>query len=155
MKLVATLLLVLVAGVATAGEAAVRVTGIYSNLRYGEESGDLTGWEILVTPRESGGYNATIQLAEGGAPMIMVGTLVVSGAKVALTIPPGQLLAGTVLPDRDERKHHKEILYRPAFHRGRYDDRAVERQHRHYPRVDLCGLPAQQWHRTAVPGLRR
>lgn len=94
MKLVATFLLVLVASVATAGEAVLRVTGIYSNLRYGEESGDLTGWEILVTPRESGGYNASIQLAEGGAPMIMVGTLVVNGAKVVLTIPPGQLLAG-------------------------------------------------------------
>lgn len=94
MKLVAALLLVLVAGVTTAGESTLPVTGIYSNLRYGEESGDLAGWEILVTPRESGGYNATIQLAEGGAPMIMVGTLVVNGSRVVLTIPPGQLLAG-------------------------------------------------------------
>ncbi len=85
----------LVAGVAASGEAALRIAGIYSNLRYGEESGDLTGWEILVTPRESGGFNATIQLAEGGAPVVMMGTLVVNGSKIVLTIPAGQALAGS------------------------------------------------------------
>lgn len=94
MTRLATFLLLLVAGVAACGEAALRVTGIYSNFHYSEESGDLTGWEILVTPGAAESYNAIIQLAEGSAPMIITGTLLANGTRVVLTVPAGQLLAG-------------------------------------------------------------
>ena len=57
--------------------SASKITGIYSNLRFNDEGGDLLGMEILVLPRESKGgtsatYNVVVQIADGGAPYVVV-----------------------------------------------------------------------------------
>ena len=47
--------------------SSVRPSGIYSSLRYVEESGDLVGLEIMVIPQAGeNDWGAVIQVAEGG-----------------------------------------------------------------------------------------
>jgi hypothetical protein len=53
-------------------QTAVRVTGIYSDLMYSEQSGDLRGTEIMVVA-SSEGLHALIQSSEGplGCPVVV------------------------------------------------------------------------------------
>jgi hypothetical protein len=80
---------------AGAAQADLRISGLFSNLHYSEESGDLGGWEILVIPSGESTYTAFVQLAEGQGPTVAVGTLLAKGGRFTLTIPPGSVLAGT------------------------------------------------------------
>jgi hypothetical protein len=86
-------LLALFAAVAFAGSAQVqRVTGIYSNLYYNKEGGDLIGMELLILPSGHGpepAYSVFVQIAEGGAPFSALVPLKVTGAQIEFTLPPG------------------------------------------------------------------
>ena len=45
-----------------------RITGIYSNLAYNQEGGDLLGMEVFIIPsdeRSGNSYTAFVQIAEG------------------------------------------------------------------------------------------
>lgn len=81
---------------------AKRITGIYSNLSYNNESGDLSGMEIIILPSRhgpDGGYSAFVQISEGGAPSTAIVPLKVTGANIDFTLPadseyPGEHLVG-------------------------------------------------------------
>ncbi|MHA6204907.1 hypothetical protein ACXU4B_10815 [Dyella soli] len=70
-----------------------RVTGIYSDLHYNKEGGDLLGMELLIVPSDSStkepGYTVFVQIAEGGAPITAVVPLDVRGSKIEFTLPEG------------------------------------------------------------------
>jgi hypothetical protein len=57
---------------ASAQDATLKLSGIYSNLQLNTESGDLRGIEIMIVPQPSAGgdvaWSAFVQLADGGAP---------------------------------------------------------------------------------------
>ena len=78
--------------------APLKVSGIYSDLSYNAEGGDLLGMELLVIPagEDKNGltWNAFFQLAEGGPPYCTVVSLLVRGNKVEFTLPPGGALGG-------------------------------------------------------------
>jgi hypothetical protein len=85
------------AAVALAQESRTRVTGIYSDLHYNGEAGDLFGMELLIIPSKAG-YVACVQVAEGGAPFVAVVPIFVSGAQVQFTMPAsygGQHITGS------------------------------------------------------------
>lgn len=85
------LLSVLTTG-SSAQEAKHRVTGIYSDLYYNSEAGDLLGMELLVVPGPSTtapDYVAFVQIAEGGAPYTAVVPFVVAGSRIEFTLPSG------------------------------------------------------------------
>jgi hypothetical protein len=82
--------LVLCAAATNAGSAAqTPISGIYSNLRYNSEGGDLLGMELLVLPNESSKWTVIAQIAEGGAPCVSVTSLRVTGEDVEFTLPKG------------------------------------------------------------------
>ena len=64
----------------------VHVTGMYSNLYYNEEGGDLLGMEIFIF-RSKDGYQALVQIAEGELPTVLLVPLDVDGANIRFTIP--------------------------------------------------------------------
>jgi hypothetical protein len=69
------------------------VSGIYSNMRYNTEGGDLLGMELFIFPSGSGPdlkYSALIQIAEGGAPFAALVLLVVKAETIEITLPSGK-----------------------------------------------------------------
>jgi len=90
--------LCLLASLSFAGEPEVkRLTGIYSNLSYNAEGGDLLGMELLILPSGHGpepAYSVFVQIAEGGAPFSVVTPLKVTGTKIEFTLPPGGAYSG-------------------------------------------------------------
>jgi hypothetical protein len=69
-----------------------RITGIYSNLYYNVEGGDLLGMELLILPSGSvpePAFSAFVQIAGGGAPFSAIVPLNVSGKKIEFTLPTG------------------------------------------------------------------
>jgi len=87
--LVACALVLLSASIAVSADA-VRVAGVYSNLHYNKEGGDLLGAEILIFPSKGPTtFSALVQLAEGGAPFSVLVPVLVTGSKVEFTIPEG------------------------------------------------------------------
>src|ERR1700722_15614747 len=87
------MLFVFTSSLALAGPqgAPLKVSGIYSDLAYNAEGGDLLGLELLVIPagEDNTGvlWNAVVQLAEGGAPYCKVVPFVVHGSRVEFTLP--------------------------------------------------------------------
>lgn len=77
----------------TAKPAQVQITGIYSSLAYGSESGDVGGMEIFVMLVGTSEYRATVQMAEGvpGEPSLV--TLKVTGNNIEFSFPEGSDLA--------------------------------------------------------------
>jgi hypothetical protein len=81
-----------------------RVTGIYSNLAYNNESGDLSGMELLIVPSGHGpdaAYSVFVQISEGGAPYTAVVPLKLKGINIEFTLPadseyPRQHFVGTL-----------------------------------------------------------
>jgi hypothetical protein len=53
---------------AIAADPTTKVSGIFSNLAYHSESGDLTGWEVTLILQSDSSYFALVQVAEGQAP---------------------------------------------------------------------------------------
>lgn len=72
--------------VAPAAEKTPKITGIFSDMRYHKESGDVLGTEIFIVFSNKGHF-AVVQCAEGapGAPASVPVT--VKGAKIAFTLP--------------------------------------------------------------------
>jgi len=71
-----------------------KITGMYSNLEYIEEAGDLVGIEIYVMGRGDG-YVAVVQCAGGGPGDPVVTPVVISGAEISFKLPEGQDDCGT------------------------------------------------------------
>jgi hypothetical protein len=74
-----------------------KISGIYSDLTYNAEAGDLIGMEILILPRPSDSnpaWSAFVQIAEGGAPYSAVVPLTIKGSEIELTLPPGGTYGG-------------------------------------------------------------
>ncbi len=76
-----------------AAEKPVHVTGIYSDLRYNEESGDLSGTEIFIVTA-AGGYEAFVQAAEGEPGVAVVVPVKVSRDRISFTVPKPSSSAG-------------------------------------------------------------
>jgi hypothetical protein len=73
------------------------ITGIYSNLSYSKESGDLLGMELLIVPSGRGpetAYSVFVQIAEGGAPFSAVVPLTVTDTKIEFALPRGGAYSG-------------------------------------------------------------
>jgi hypothetical protein len=84
----------------------IRLSGIYSNLFYHKEAGDLLGVEIMIFPTKGEGssYLALVQIAEGGAPYATLVPVKVFGNKVEIQLPtdyviPNLRFFGTVSRD--------------------------------------------------------
>ena len=71
----------------------VRVTGIYSDLFYSEQSGDMRGTEIMISYSEAGFY-AIVQAGEGplGCPVVV--PVVVSELTIEFVLPPEPCMFG-------------------------------------------------------------
>ena len=67
---------------------AKHITGIYSNLHYVGDAGDLVGTELVIVPAEKD-YKVFFQLSEGGFPFTALATLKVTGSDIEFTLPPG------------------------------------------------------------------
>jgi hypothetical protein len=87
------LLLPICVSAADADAAKDTVTGIYSDLYYNQEGGDLLGMELLIVPGPSG-YSAFVQIAEGGAPYTAIVPIHIAGDKVSFALPPGDEYGG-------------------------------------------------------------
>jgi hypothetical protein len=63
--------------------------GIYSNLRFNSEGGDLLGVEIILIPRAASDseYQAMVQIAEGGAPTAALVTATVHDSEITFRVP--------------------------------------------------------------------
>jgi hypothetical protein len=62
-----------------------KISGIYSDLVFNNEGGDLLGIELMIVPRESKGdlaWSAFVQVAEGGAPQTALAPLALIGNKL-------------------------------------------------------------------------
>jgi hypothetical protein len=82
--------LVLCTMATNAGSAAqTSMSGIYSDLHYNSEGGDLLGMELLILPGEGAGWTVVAQIAEGGAPCVSVASLRVTGRNVEFVLPKG------------------------------------------------------------------
>jgi hypothetical protein len=70
-----------------------RVAGIYSNLSFNSEGGDVLGIEILIVP-SSRGYAVVFQSSEGepAVPVVVLANLV--GNKLTFTLPSDSSYAG-------------------------------------------------------------
>jgi len=72
-------------------------SGVYSNLAYNSQSGDLSGTEIFIFPSGPGPtrkYSALVQISEGGAPIAALVPVVLRGASIELTMPAGGVYDG-------------------------------------------------------------
>jgi len=92
--LVLVLTMVMMAGQLHAVEKKIRVTGIYSNLYYNQEGGDLLGTEIFIVSAQEGGYFAFFQSWAGGTAVPVVVPVQVDGNKVTFAIPAPSLGEG-------------------------------------------------------------
>jgi hypothetical protein len=86
--------IVVVYGPAEAAEQKVRITGIYSDLYYNREDGDLGGTELFIVGVGELGYAAFIQHWEGGTRMPVVVPVEVNGNKVTFSVPAPSLGEG-------------------------------------------------------------
>ena len=64
------------------------VTGVFSNLRYNENGGDVLGLEVLLIYTKAG-YMAVIQVAEGVPEVPVVVPVEVDGSQIAFSFPAG------------------------------------------------------------------
>ena len=92
--LVLVLTMVMMAGQLHAVEKKIRVTGIYSNLYYNQEGGDLLGTEIFIVSAQEDGYFAFFQSWAGGTTVPVVVPVQVDGNKVTFAIPAPSLGEG-------------------------------------------------------------
>lgn len=78
---------IFMAALTPANAADARMSGIYSDMSYNAEGGDLLGMELMIVPTPEGGYTAFVQIAEGGAPAVALVPLTVSGSRIEFTMP--------------------------------------------------------------------
>jgi hypothetical protein len=98
MRVIFLIMLCLLTSISFAAEPQMkRITGIYSNLSYNKDGGDLLGMELLILPCGHGtepAYSVFVQIAEGGAPFSVVVPLKVTGTKIEFTLPLGGAYSG-------------------------------------------------------------
>jgi len=92
MKRVFTLLLLAFTGVTSLASAA-GISGIYSNMRYEEQAGDLVGHELFIYPG-CGKYCVLVQIARGGAPYSELLSLTVKEDKIEFTLSEEGVYSG-------------------------------------------------------------
>jgi hypothetical protein len=80
------LLLGLTLSVAAAPPQQIRVTGIYSDLEYIPEAGDLGGREIFVIYGGKAGYFALVQCSEGFPTKPALAAAKINGAQIEFTL---------------------------------------------------------------------
>jgi hypothetical protein len=79
-------LLISSAAAAKRKPARLRVTGIYSNMNYVEEAGDVVGMEVFIVDGGDG-YYATVQIAEGAPDPPVLVKVEVKGTAIEFTLP--------------------------------------------------------------------
>lgn len=111
----------LAAGSASGANRDPRPTGIYSDMRYVAEGGDVVGMEVFVVSA-AGGYRAVVQCAEGvpGDPVVVAAR--VDGASLSFDVPAERSsmchgrFTGTLAPDglrgRFDGEHETRVLRR-------------------------------------------
>lgn len=81
--------------VAQAPAQQVRVTGMFSDMRYIPQAGDVLGTEVFIVV-SPGGYSAVVQIAEGEPGLPVVVPITVNGLDVSFTVTPKLRFAGRV-----------------------------------------------------------
>jgi hypothetical protein len=81
---IASVLLLLMA-FSSEGQRRPRITGLFTDMRYSAETGDLVGTEVWIV-YGAGGYYATVQIAEGEPRAPQVVPVEVSGSNVRFTV---------------------------------------------------------------------
>lgn len=71
-----------------------KVTGIYSDMQYNREGGDVVGQEVFIVFSKSG-YFAILQLSEGEPSAPVVVPVKVAGSAVTFTVPTEMDTRGT------------------------------------------------------------
>ena len=80
----------------------IQITGVYSNLTYIEEAGDVVGVEIYILSGGSG-YFATVQIAEGAPDDPVLVPVKVNGTSIEITFPSDSAIG------RDRGNYHGKI----------------------------------------------
>lgn len=89
-------ILLFVSTVVDAGEPEKpRITGVFSNLEYIEEAGDLVGWEVFIVLGGEGHF-AVVQIAEGWPAPPEVARITRDGSHVEFTLQDGTKFKGDV-----------------------------------------------------------
>lgn len=111
MKIQFSLLIVLIwiLGNSPAYGEEYKITGIFINLYYHEEGGDLLGEEIFMSYGGNGTYWVSVQCAQGGVRPPFITNAKIQGNEITFEIPdtdrhlcvPGRFI-GTILIDRIE-----------------------------------------------------
>ena len=86
--------IVLMAGQLHAVEKKIRITGIYSDLTYNQEGGDLLGTELFIVNAQENGFFAFFQNWQGGTTPPVVVPVQVDGDRVTFAIPAPSLGEG-------------------------------------------------------------
>jgi hypothetical protein len=84
----------MVAGQLHAVEKKIRITGIYSDLNYNQEGGDLLGIEIFIVNAQEHGFFAFFQSWAGGTTAPVVVPVQVDDDKVIFAVPAPSLGEG-------------------------------------------------------------
>ncbi len=82
----ATIISLMLISTLFAAERKPHITGIYTDLRYNSEAGDLLGTEIFIV-FTGNGYAAFFQHWEGGAAPPVVVSVKVDGTRVSFAVP--------------------------------------------------------------------
>jgi hypothetical protein len=77
-----------------ASEKKAKVPGIYSDLHYNSEGGDLLGTEVFIVFSDANGYVAFFQCWEGGTTMPVVVPVKVEGDRISFSVPAPSLGEG-------------------------------------------------------------
>jgi hypothetical protein len=97
------ILILFLIGLSFAGESKVKVTGIFSNLEYNEEGGDLLGKEIIIILGKED-YFVVFEVSEGGPSDPVLTKAKITGNKIEFTIPEGQLVSGKFVGKISEKQ---------------------------------------------------
>jgi len=96
-KIIVTAILYMLTGsMGTCASAAERVTGIYSNMAFNEESGDVSGIEIFVVYSREG-FQAVFQDAEGSPSVPVVVPAIIKGSEISFELPERNGYSGKFL----------------------------------------------------------
>jgi hypothetical protein len=89
--------LLAVAVTPTTAQQKVRVTGMFSDMHYIADAGDVLGTEVFIA-FTSKGYWAVVQMAEGVPDIPVVVPVTIKGTDVSFILSDKLTFAGTVTP---------------------------------------------------------